>query len=117
MPTIRSRVLFKPCGFENPLSDNVGPLRKMNMKNKIPDFSGKIVSLSTADSILTTQNPHFEQQGGRLFVVGIVPKGGSRNNWAQGTLSAVAWDAVTDYLVFNSEKEYTVSLRKSRKKK
>ena len=86
------------------------------MKNTTPDFAGKIVSLSTYDSVLAIQDPHFEQQGGRLFIIGMVPEGGSRNDWALGTLSAVAWDAVTDYLVFGSLKEYKASLKKSRKK-
>ena len=85
------------------------------MKDRTPDFCGKIVSLSTADSVLSIQDAHFEQQCGRLFIVGTVPKGGSQNDWAQGTMSAVAWDAVTDYLVFDSDKEYGVSLKRSRK--
>ena len=40
-----------------------------------PDFTNKTVSFSTNEDSLTILNPQFEEQGGRLFVVGTRPKG------------------------------------------
>ena len=87
------------------------------MKDRLPDFTGKIVSFSTADSTLGIDEPRFETQGGRLFVVGVVPTGATTSDWAVGVRCAVAWEAVTDYLVFESVGDYKGRLIRSRKKK
>ncbi len=87
------------------------------MKNKLPNFTGKTVSFSTTSSTLAVENPHFEMQGDRLFVVGTVPKGASNSDWAIGVPCAVAWSAVEDYMVFESVQDYTKRLAKSRRKK
>ena len=62
---------------------------------------------------------HWESQGGRLFLVGPVPHGASKNNWCDGLPSAVAWDQVTDYLVFDSAEHYAecVGLYEGKKRK
>ena len=87
-------------------------------RTTFPDFSGKFVSLSIAgDSGYTMDRPHFEWQGGRLFLVGIVPHGGSNGDWSEGAGCAVAWDGVTDYLVFDSAEHYQKGLAKFRKYK
>ena len=78
-----------------------------------PDFKGKTVSFSTAESTLAIVEPTFETQGGRLFVVGTIPAKASTNDWAEGRLSAVAWDAVTDYIVFDSVDQYVELLKLS----
>jgi hypothetical protein len=87
------------------------------MKHRLPDFTGKTVSFSTADSTLGIEEPRFETQGGRLFVVGVVPKGATTSDWAVGVRCAVAWEAVTDYLVFQSVDDYNRRLIRSHKKK
>ena len=61
--------------------------------------------------------PRFETQGGRLFLVGTVPPGGSANDWSEGAACAVAWEKVTDYLVFESAKHYQKRLKIFRKHK
>ena len=81
--------------------------------DSIPDFTNKIVTFSTTDSTLALSNPQFEIQGGRLFVLGTVPNGSTINNWAEGRTCAVAWDAVTDYMVFDTVKQYVDLLAKS----
>jgi hypothetical protein len=88
-------------------------------KTTIPDFSKKFVSLSIAGDSHTyaIDRPHFESQGGRLFLVGIVPHGASNGNWSEGALCAVAWDGVTDYLVFDSIEHYKKGLEKFEKYK
>jgi hypothetical protein len=83
-------------------------------KSYLPDFSHKVLSVSIAgeDDGRCLEHPEWEMQGGRLFLVGTVPLNASRNDWCGGVPSAVAWNQVTDYLVFNSAKHYAKSLRR-----
>jgi hypothetical protein len=78
------------------------------MKTELPDFSKKLVSFSVRgeNDGRAIDRPRWEIQGGRLFLVGTVPRGGSSRDWCEGVTSAVAWDEVTDYLVFDSVKHY-----------
>jgi hypothetical protein len=86
-----------------------------------PDFTKKFVSVSiVGDEYSYALNcPRFEMQGGRLFLVGTVPRGGSTGDWSEGAVSAVAWDQVTDYLVFDSAEHYhkRLALFKKHKRK
>jgi len=92
------------------------------MKTHLPDFTRKVVSVSIAgeDDGRCLEHPRWETQSGRLFLVGTVPCGGSTNDWCGGIPSAVAWDQITDYLVFDSAKHYLERLalyeRKKRKR-
>lgn len=86
------------------------------MKNTLPNFAGKTVTFSTTDATLAVENPHFEMQGDKLFVVGTVPKGASSSDWAIGVRCAVAWSEVDDYMIFDSPHDYTKRLAKSRNK-
>jgi len=92
---------------------------KTMKKMRFPDFSNKFVSLSIAgdDHCYTMESPSFESQGGRIFLVGIVPRGGSKGNWSEGAGCAIAWDCVTDYLVFDSAKQYRKRLAQFEKHK
>ncbi len=78
------------------------------MKKSLPDFSKKLVSVSLAgeEDSRAIECPRWEIQGGRLFLVGTVPRRGSTRDWCEGIVSAVAWDQVTDYLVFDSAAHY-----------
>jgi hypothetical protein len=88
---------------------------------KLPDFSGKVVSAAIAGDGYSRVlvHPRWEVQGGRLFLIGAVTLGSSTNEWCAGLPNAVAWDAVTDYLVFDSPEHYSKRLaihdRKKRK--
>ena len=88
-------------------------------KTGLPDFTNKVVSVSIAgeDDGRCLEHPSWEIQGGRLFLVGAVPRGGSTNDWCGGIPSAVAWEAVTDYLVFDSVEHYLERLRVYERKK
>ena len=79
-----------------------------NEPQDLPDFSGKILSITIMDDDVSYDltDPHFEVQGGRLFIIGIVPKGATGSNWSAGATSAVAWERITDYYVFNSLDAY-----------
>ena len=86
-------------------------------KTSLPDFTGKIVqaSLIGDNHCYAIESPQFEMQGDRLFLVGTVPRGGTSSNWSEGALCAVAWEKVTDYLVFASLKHYVKGRETSRK--
>ncbi len=92
------------------------------MKTKLPDFTDKLVSvgLHGEDEGRPLLHPRWELQGGRLSLVGTVPHGGSSGDWCEGLTNAVAWDEVTDYLVFDSAEHYCQRLavyeRKKRKR-
>lgn len=88
------------------------PNRK-DEKNIINNFEGKVVSFSTSEDTLAMKCIHLEMQNGRLFVVGEVPKGATKNDWAEGRQCAIAWDSVTDYMVFDSEHQYNELIEKS----
>jgi hypothetical protein len=100
---------FGPAWLRSPLS--MSSLR--HNKTGLPDFTNKLVSVSIAgeDDGRCLEHLRWETQGGRRFLVGTVPHGGSTNNWCGGIPSDAAWEAVTDYLVFDSAEQYLESLR------
>jgi hypothetical protein len=77
-------------------------------KATLPDFKGKVVSvgIATDNYGYAINSPHWENQGGRLFLIGEVPSYGSVRGWADGAVRAVAWDQVTDYYVFDSLNDF-----------
>ena len=76
-------------------------------------FKGKTVTFGTADDNLAIKNISFEEQFGRIFVVGEIPRGTTNNDWAMGRPCAIAWDSITDYIIFDSEDSYAASLENS----
>ena len=82
-------------------------------KAGLPDFTNKVVSVSIPgeEDARCVEHPRWERQGGKLFLVGMVPHGCSTNDWCGGIASAVAWEAVTDYLIFDSVEQYLERLR------
>ena len=81
--------------------------------SNFPDFSGKCVSISIMDDDVSHDlfNPRFENQAGRIFIVGESPDGCTESNWVSGVTSCVAWDRVTDYFVFNNLDEYKKAIK------
>lgn len=82
----------------------------MMNNDSLPDFAGKVVLLHfthkpDADGEVLCE-PHFERQGGRLFLLGTPAPGTTVNNWLEGKMSAVAWDTVDVYYVFGSLRDY-----------
>jgi hypothetical protein len=77
----------------------------------VPDFTGRAVLVWTRNRPLVSPmiltDCRFERQGGRLFLLGTSRSSRSwLTEWDDGTLRAVAWDAVDDYLVFDSLAAY-----------
>lgn len=83
------------------------------MKKRLPQLAGKVLSVlcTGEDTGQLIYDPFFQDQGGRLFMVGIVPKEASRDNWMEGLLCAIAWDTVQDYVIFASMDDYLTRLK------
>ncbi|MEI8044786.1 MAG: hypothetical protein WCL11_25465 [Verrucomicrobiota bacterium] len=83
------------------------------MKKHLPQLAGKVLSVlcTGEDTGQLIYDPFFQDQGGRLFMVGIVPKEASRDNWMEGLLCAIAWDTVQDYVIFASMDDYLTRLK------
>jgi len=80
-----------------------------------PDFKGKCLSITIMDDDINHDlfDPHFEEQAGRVFIIGTVPRGATESDWIAGCQSAVAWDRVTDYHVFDSLEDYSKAIETS----
>ena len=76
----------------------------------VTDFSGKIILLYLSDRPdehnVVLQNAVLQDLGGKVFIVGEFAESTSANDWAAGIRTAVAWDRVEQYLVFDSIEEY-----------
>lgn len=75
---------------------------------KLPDFSNKVVYVQQIqrDHGVALENPVFEILADRLFLAGVIPEGGSANDWLAGLVSYIAWDDVQEIVVFDSMEEY-----------
>ncbi len=77
---------------------------------RLPDFAGKVVLLyltyTSDDRGIVLEDPVFQAQGDRLFLVGRIAEGTSPNDWVAGSMSGVAWESVDQYLVFDSLEDY-----------
>lgn len=76
-------------------------------------FDGKVVSFGTANENLAIKDIKFEYQNGKLFVIGVVPANATTNDWAKGIRCAIAWDSITEYMIFDSEEQYAELIEKS----
>lgn len=84
-------------------------------KDSLPDFSGKCISLMLIDEKYShdLNDPHFEYQGGRLFIVGIIPEISTSSGWSGNQIGGVAWDRVRDYVLFQNFESYLEAVQKS----
>jgi hypothetical protein len=79
----------------------------MGTEPKLPDFGGKLVMAifnRPGEDHTVIQNPRFEEQGGRLFLVGTIPAGVIPG--FDGLPAAVAWENVEQYIVLQSVEQY-----------
>jgi len=85
------------------------------MKENYPDFKGKVLSITIKDDTINRDliDPHFENQAGRIFIIGTVPKGATESDWVEACKSSVAWDRITDYFTFDSLEEYSKAIQVS----
>ena len=89
------------------------------MKTRLPNFRNRVVSVvcENEDTGQLILNPAFQLQGGRVFLVGTVPPDASQDNWMEGLTTAIAWDTVQDYVVFDSMSDFLTRLNSQRPKK
>lgn len=75
-----------------------------------PDFSGKVILLylinRSPDDAVVLHSTRFEVQGTRVFLVGEYAEGTTASDWAAGVSTAVSWDSVEQYLIFDSIEDY-----------
>ena len=84
-------------------------------KEARPNFSGKCISMMLIDESHShdLNNPHFEYQGGRLFIIGTIPEIATDSGWSANKTGGVAWDRVRDYVLFENIDSYTQAVKKS----
>ena len=58
-------------------------------------------------------NPRFEYQGDRLFIIGTIPVISTDSGWSGNQIGGVAWDLVKEYVLFPDLETYTRSVKKS----
>ncbi|MGD9330129.1 MAG: hypothetical protein PVJ53_02390 [Desulfobacterales bacterium] len=82
----------------------------MAIMMQFPDFSDKIVLVylmgRPPDDGVLLQQAVFEMQAGRPFIIGEFAEGASANDWVAGVRTALAWDTVQQYFVFDSMEDY-----------
>jgi hypothetical protein len=70
-------------------------------------FKGKIVSFSSGLDTLGIKNISFKTIQGKKFVIGDIPLSATKGDLALDKACGVSWDSVTDFMVFDTEKEYS----------
>jgi len=87
-------------------------------EEELPDLSGKLILVYVLNSGRGTEDgllleyAEFQRQGGRLFLKGRLPNVYGLN-WIAGCHGAIAWDSVTQYIIFNSTEDYAERLKAS----
>jgi hypothetical protein len=75
-----------------------------------PDLRDKVVLVyirnRPLDDYVVLERAHFEIQGGRGFVVGRIAEGTTTNDWAAGVPTALSWESVEQYLIFDTLEDY-----------
>jgi hypothetical protein len=90
--------------------NSISPGVRMASMMQFPDFSNKIILVylmgRPPDDGVLLQHAVFEIQGGRPFIIGEFAEGASANDWVAGVCTALAWDTVQQYFVFDSMEDY-----------
>jgi hypothetical protein len=82
----------------------------------LPDFSGKWVLIDVAGASpnvgpVVMESAQFRSYGGRLFLIG---RATEIAEWLAGVETAVAWDNVSHYQVFDSREHYMERVKRHR---
>lgn len=91
----------------------------MNLKDELPNFEGRVLSVlcQHENTSQLLADVVFKKYAGRVFLVGNVPEQASQDNWTANLPSAIAWDSVQDYVIFDSVSDYQKRLNRKPKKK
>ena len=90
--------------------------------NDRPDFSGCLLycafsgagTSEDAFSWTLFEYPEWREIGGRLFLLGRIPEV-SPDQWLVGRETAVAWSAVSSFVVFRTREQYLESAGRYKK--
>ena len=90
-------------------------------EDTLPNFNHKVVTFYVADAPrgietgIAMENVEFKRLGGRLFAIGrVAAMAGSE--WVSHLQSAIAWDSVVHYLVFDSPEDFSTRMAKTKSK-
>jgi len=78
----------------------------LNIKSEIT-FEGKVVSFSCGEDTLAMKSITFEMIEGKKCVIGKIPLSATTDDLAFNKVCGVSWDSVTDFIVFDTEQEYS----------
>ncbi|MFW5640507.1 MAG: hypothetical protein ACOC0H_05025 [Thermodesulfobacteriota bacterium] len=81
----------------------MNPLNTPHLKDKIVLLYLKNRSL---DDAVLLREARFDIQADRVFIVGRFCEGATANDWATDVGTAISWDAVEQYLIFDSLEDY-----------
>lgn len=87
-------------------------------RDDLPDFTGKLEVFYTSSAPRGIQDGvlmefiSFAEHGGRLFVTGRLPEVATKDlDWVSNLQTAIAWNDVTNYVVFNSREDYVARVK------
>ncbi len=100
-------------GWGHPLDETIDGEKLIAQHNL--NFAGKVVFIYKAnrENDVALENPRIEIHNGRTFLVGIIPDGGSANDWMSGLTAYVAWDQIEELVIFDSIEDYFSRLSQS----
>jgi len=82
-----------------------------------PELSNKILliylSNRTSEETVVLENASFQIQGDKTFLVGRIAEGTTPNDWASGVNTAISWNSIEQYLVFDSLQDYMDRIARS----
>ena len=90
-------------------------------EDTLPNFTDKVVTFYVADAPrgieagIAMEHVEFERLGDRLFAIGRVPEMAG-SEWVSHLQSAIAWDSVVHYLVFESRDDFRTRMAKTKSK-
>ena len=90
-------------------------------EDTLPNFTDRVVTFYVADAPrgieagIAMEHVEFKRLGGRLFAIGRVPEM-SASQWVSHLQSAIAWDSVVHYLVFDSHEDFRTRMAKTKSK-
>jgi hypothetical protein len=77
------------------------------MEDTLPDFTNKVVYVFFDSGLptnrLAVENPNFQLQGGKLFLVG---RGLMSRSWGSDVPTAIAWSKIQWYTIFDSTEAF-----------
>lgn len=80
------------------------------MNLTFPDFSDKVLLVYLVgrplEDAVVLKRPRFDVQGTKAFLVGQFADGTTPNDWATDVPTAISWDNVEQYMVFESLEDY-----------